>query len=147
MTATRAGFTVLEVLTALVVIGVLVAVAVPTWQTHAMRVRRHEAMSALLDLQRAQDLYFGRHARYAGPAQLSAAAPAGLGLGATTTHGYYSLALHLADDGLAFQATAAAESGTGQSADERCARFTIDNLGQRRAADASGRDRSADCWH
>lgn len=147
MIATRAGFTVLEVLTALVVVGVLVAVAVPTWQTHAMRVRRHEAMSALLDLQRAQDAYFGRNARYAGASQLSTAAPAGLGIDATTTHGYYSLALRTAGDGLAFEATAAPASGAGQSADERCARFTIDNLGQRRAADATGRDRSADCWH
>jgi len=35
----RRGFTVMELLTALVVIAVLAAVAVPLWRTHLLRVR------------------------------------------------------------------------------------------------------------
>ena len=68
------GFTTVEILTALVVIAVLAAIAIPMWRTHLLRVRRAEARNALTSLQAAQDRYFGRHARYANAAQLTARA-------------------------------------------------------------------------
>jgi type IV pilus assembly protein PilE len=140
------GFTLLEVLTVAVVIGVLTAIAVPSWQTHVLRTRRGEATAALLDLQRAQDRYFGTHARYAPAAQLDSAPPDGLGMHELTPLGAYRLELNTAADGLGFLATATVVPSSGQAGDERCARFTIDHLGQRRATDASGIERSADCW-
>jgi type IV pilus assembly protein PilE len=143
----RRGFTVAEVLTALVVIAVLAAIAIPMWRTHLLRVRRAEARDALTNLQAAQDRWFGRHARYATAAQLTARAPDGLELEATTIHGLYSLTLETSADGLGYLATARAMPSAGQQSDDRCATFTIDHVGQMSAADSSGADRSADCWH
>jgi len=141
------GFTIAEILTAAVVIAVLAAIAIPSWRTHTLRVRRAEARDALTALQAAQDRYFGRNARYATAAQLSAAPPGGLGLTATTAHGLYDLTLETSADGLGYLATARAVARGGQDADDRCATFTIDHVGQMSATDASGKDRSADCWH
>ena len=75
--ATR--FTITEMLTALVVVVVIAAVAVPMWRTHELRIRRQDAIDALLAVQAAQDEYFGKHARYADEAQLRAQRAAGLG--------------------------------------------------------------------
>jgi type IV pilus assembly protein PilE len=147
MHSRRRGFTAIEILTALVVVGVLAAIAIPMWRTHLLRVRRAEARDALTGLQAAQDRYFGAHARYADAAQLAVRAPDGLGLSTSSAHGLYALTLETSADGLGFLATARALARAGQDGDERCAVFTIDHVGQMAASDASGVDRSADCWH
>jgi type IV pilus assembly protein PilE len=144
---TRSGFTLAELLTALVVVAVLAAVAVPLWRVHLLRVRRTEATAALIALQSAQDRHFGRHARYADAAQLTRAAPEGLGLQTHSAHGYYDLTLQTSDDGLGYRATARAAHAAGQAEDTRCAEFTLDQNNRRNAVDAAGNDRSADCWH
>lgn len=140
------GFTLAELLTALVVVAVLAAVAVPLWRVHLLRVRRAEATTALIAIQTAQDRYFGRHARYAGAADFTRAAPEGLGQRTHSDGGHYELALSTGDDGLAYIATTRAVRATGQSDDSRCTEFTLDQNNRRRAVDADGNDRSADCW-
>jgi len=142
----RLGFTLTELLTALVVVAVLTAVAVPLWRVHLLRVRRTEATTALLALQSTQDGYFGRHARYADAAQLTRPAPDGLGLPAQSEHGYYDISLRTSDDGLGYLATARAARAAGQADDTRCVEFTLDENNRRRAVDSEGNDRSADCW-
>src|SRR5262245_61071827 len=138
------GVTLAELLTALVVVAILAAMAVPLWRVHLLRVRREDGMAALLAVQAAQDRYFGKYARYATAAQL--AATDGLGLGARSERGYYDLDLRSTDDGLGYTARAIAARGTGQSDDTRCAEFMLDQNNRRRAVDSEGNDRSADCW-
>jgi len=140
------GFTLTEVLTALIVIAVLAAIAVPMWRTHLLRVRRSEAIAALTALEAAQDRFFGRNARYADGAQLSAEAPAGLVLKNTSDHGFYSLEVRASADGLAYLATARVIAQQGQNGDTRCVELSIDHVGVRRASDSNGEDRSQDCW-
>jgi type IV pilus assembly protein PilE len=140
------GFTWLEVLTAIVVVGVLAAIAIPSWQTHLLRARRGDATAALVELQRAQDTFFGRHARYADASQLATPAPGGLGLAAVSARGFYGIDMTTDADGLGYTATARILATAGQSADTRCVVLSIDHFGQRRAADGDGNDRTADCW-
>ena len=142
----RRGFTLVEVLTALVVIAVLTAIAVPTWRTHLLRARRGDGMAALIALQSAQDRYFGRNARYATAAQLAASPPAGLGLAENSARGFYRIELEATSDGLGYTATARVLPQEGQAADTRCVELGIDHNGIRRAQDADGVDRAADCW-
>lgn len=138
------GFTLAEILTVLVVIAVLTAIAIPMWRAHVLRVNRAEARDALIALMAAQDKYFGRHARYA--TRLDAGSE-GLGLAAATARGRYAITLATHADGLGYLATARATAGDGQDSDSRCVELTIDHVGQMRAVDAAGTDRSADCWH
>lgn len=140
----RGGFTLPEILTVLVVLAVLVAVAIPSWRQHVMRARRTVAKEMLVQLQVEQEKFFGRNARYATADELFLPEPAGLGLAAAAGDADYRLSLETAADGLAFTATA--RSAAAQSADTRCVTFTIDHVGRRTAADAAGVDRSGDCW-
>ena len=140
------GFTMVEILTVVVVIAVLAAIAVPLWRVHLLRVRRADAIQALIAVQNAEDRYFGRQARYASGAQLTSPEPDGLGLASRTSHDYYDIDVR-SPDGLAFTATARASPAAGQAGDTRCVEFSIDQNGMRRAVDADGKDRSADCWH
>ena len=148
MTTPRAarGFTLAEVLTALVVVVIVTAVAVPMWRNHQLRIRRADAIGSLLALQAEQDRFFGQNAHYADAAALTRKPPAGLGLTTSTTHGFYSIELRTADDGLAYSATARPVAHQDVEADTRCAQFSIDHLGMRRATDAAGKERTADCW-
>src|SRR6187401_2868756 len=68
-------FTVKEALTAIVVLVVIAAVALPMWRTHQLKIRREDAANALRAVQVAQDDFFALHARYANEAQLRLAAP------------------------------------------------------------------------
>jgi type IV pilus assembly protein PilE len=138
------GFTVTEVLTVVVVATVLVAVAIPAWRTHQLRARRADAIEMLAGLQRAQDLHFARQARYAAAAQLTSPRPAGLEFATASRRGFYRLDLQVADDGLGYLATARARPGGVD--DSRCSALSIDQNGRRRAVDAAGEDRTADCW-
>jgi type IV pilus assembly protein PilE len=140
------GITLAELATALVVLAVLTAIAVPTWKTHTLRVRRTDAIEALTALQAAQDGFFGRHARYADAAKLALAVPDGLGLADRSSQRHYRIELRTSDDGLGYLASAKPVSTDAQSADTRCSEFTIDHNGRRHAVDADGVDRSADCW-
>jgi type IV pilus assembly protein PilE len=140
------GFTLSEVLTALVVLAVLIAVAIPMWRTHELQTRRDDAIGALLAVQKAQDRYFGQHARYATEAQVAGSPPAGLGVPLQSRLGSYRITIHTSADGLGFQASARALPTQASQADTRCAELRIDQNGRRFAADADGVDRSADCW-
>jgi type IV pilus assembly protein PilE len=140
------GFTLLEVLTAVVLVGVLAAIAIPSWRTHLLRARRGDAAAALVEVQKAQDTFFGRHARYADAVQLTTPAPGGLGLAAESARGFYRIEMATSADGLGYIATARVLATAGQSADTRCVALSIDHFGQRRAVDSDGNDRTPDCW-
>ena len=139
-------FTITEILTALVVLVVLVAVAVPMWRTHELRVRRQEAIDALRAVQTAQDEYFGKHARYADEAQLRESSPQVLSGNGMSARGDYRLSVHKSADDLTYSAVARVVPLETEVADTRCVELRIDQNGRRFAVDASGEDRSADCW-
>lgn len=140
------GFTLAEILTALIVVAVLVALAVPMWRNHQLRVHRAEGQAALIAAQAAQDKFFATHARYANGAEIPALAPAGLGLAPLSEHGFYRIEVSASADGLAYVATARVTAAQGQADDSRCVELSLDQNGRRRAVDTDGADRSADCW-
>jgi type IV pilus assembly protein PilE len=141
-----AGFTLAEILTALVVVVVLSALAVPMWRTHLLRTHRGDGRAALIAAQSAQDKFFGAHARYASGAELVARPPQGLGLNPVSERGYYRVDMKTSADGLAFVATARVTATEGKVEDVRCVEMTLDQNGRRRAVDDGGEDRSGDCW-
>ena len=141
------GITLIELLIGLVIAAVLAAIAVPTYRAHVIRTQRVDAIAALLRVQAAQEKYFVEHGRYA--SDLTAPAPAGLGLPATSEEGYYSVRLSVGSEGAvpaSYTATATPIPGKGPVDDRRCQFFSIDQNGLRRAQDTEGRDRTDDCW-
>lgn len=134
----QSGITVAEMLTGVVALAVIVAVALPLWHTHRLRVQRRDAIDGLLAVQTAQDAHFAAHARYADNA--------GLGEAARSRLGYYDIGVQRAADELAYVASARIAKGKGRD-DARCAELRLDEHGRRSAISASGEDTTADCWN
>ena len=60
----RRGFSMIELLIAMVIIGVLASVAMPAWHDHVIRTRRNEAQATLFRLMLQQERYFTQNGSY-----------------------------------------------------------------------------------
>jgi Tfp pilus assembly protein PilE len=129
------GLTLIEILTVLVALTVVVAVAIPLWRTHELRTQRQSAMKVLRAIQTAQDRHFADQARYSDLEHLK------VDLGKTR----YTFEVKTSGDELAYVATALATRRE-HAFDARCARLSIDQHGRHFAADDAGEDSTADCW-
>jgi type IV pilus assembly protein PilE len=115
----QGGFTIVELLIAVVIVGVLAAVALPSFFNQIRKGRRSEAFAALAAVQQAQEKWRSSNPQYATNTQLTAAPPDGLGLTSGTPTGYYTVVLGSTSD-TAYTATATAVSGTSQGNDDGC---------------------------
>jgi type IV pilus assembly protein PilE len=82
------GFSLIEVLVTCVIVGILAAIALPSYQKQIQKTRRSDAKSALVGAAGQMERYFTERSTYA---------TATLGTGgvyaATTQNGYYTLSL------------------------------------------------------
>jgi len=116
-TRVRQGFTLVECAAVCAVAALLVVVAIPSYQGHALRASRLDAVQALTRVQMAQEQYRSAHGLYAG--DMSALR----GVMPVSDQGRYtvSLALTGADS---YRATAQARGA--QARDTRCTALTLD---------------------
>ena len=141
MRPTQNGVTLIELLTVIVVLGILASIAVPSYRNYLLRAQRTEATTALLNLQAAQEKFYLQNNAYTD--QVAAAPPAGLGLMATTERGFYDIAVVLGAGGQTYTANATPVAGAGQADDTRCTGFSVNDTGARGATGPGGRDY---CW-
>ena len=80
------GFSLIELMIAVAVIGLLLAIALPSFIDSVRKGRRSEAFSAINAVQQAQERWRANHSTYA--SSLS-----DVGVAATTTNGYYTIAI------------------------------------------------------
>lgn len=115
-----AGFTLMELIFAIAIVGVLTTLAYPNFTQSVRKSRRVEALDALMQLQLAQERYRLNNPSYATLAQL--------GIAATTPEGNYTLAVVNPLAGT-YTATATAVAGTSQVDDRvgsvSCAVLTV----------------------
>jgi len=60
------GFSLVELMIVVVIIGILAAVAVPAYFNHILRSRQADAYHNLLDIKAAQEMYYSLENKYAG---------------------------------------------------------------------------------
>jgi len=138
------GFTLIELMTTVVIVAILGMVAFPAYRQYAQRAQRADATSALLRLATAQEKFFLQNNTYT---LNTGAPPVGLGI-AASDHGYYNLAVAAggAGIGLSYTATATPPGGSPQFDDTVCRNFAINEQGTRTATDSGGGDTTAECW-
>lgn len=111
------GFTLIEVMVAIAITGIVGALALPSFLSQMSQARRSDAIEALSAVQQAQERWRGMQPSYA--ASLSA-----LGLTAASKTGDYSVALsNVSGSGYTVRATAVA--GRRQAGDTACTTITL----------------------
>ncbi|MEJ1965719.1 MAG: type IV pilin protein [Gammaproteobacteria bacterium] len=139
----QAGVTLMELLTVMVVIGILAAIAVPSYRSYLLRANRADAKSALLEVRVAQEKYFLQNNKYTD--KVTDAPPTGLGMSGSTTHGYYAISIPTLGTGAqSYTAKATPIAGAGQTDDKKCDSFTLSDTGVRGITGTS--PDSDSCW-
>ena len=140
------GMTLIELVVVIMIVGVLAAVAIPSYRAYVIRSQRSDAKDALLALATQQEKFYLQCNTYA---TVIAGAPnclAGeLQAADASENGWYDLAIDAAD-ATSFTVTATAIAGENQAQDTECQTFTVTDRGVRTAADDGGTDNTAECW-
>lgn len=88
MNKTPHGFTLIELMITVVILGTLAAIAYPAYQDRVEKARRADAQAALLELSTLMEGYYTENNTYVG-----AATPADVGGSATSAKRYYNLSI------------------------------------------------------
>lgn len=147
----RRGFSLIELMVALAVAGILAAIAYPAYTSHMQRGRRADAIAALTAVMQAQERYRGNNATYASTL-------AALDVDISKITPLYTVTLTGVGATSAFDigyvATATAVSGGKQSRDITCKTLAVKLEGATPRYFATGdpgnsgteRDTSTECW-
>jgi type IV pilus assembly protein PilE len=141
------GFTLVELMVVCVVAALLLAIAIPAYNSQVRKSRRTDAKSATMDLA-------GREERYYSTQNAYTATAANLGYAALPSNvdnNYYAINVTVPRAGApantaSYLVTTTPVAGNGQDQDTTCAAFSVDELGRRSAVDGAGNDATATCW-
>lgn len=102
------------------VIGILAALALPSFMDSVRKGRRSDAFAALSAVQQAQERWRSNHTAYTTRlTEAPDASPAGLGLSTASAKGLYTITIEQSSSTL-YTAAASAVSGTTQASDTNC---------------------------
>jgi len=154
------GFTLIELMIAVVIVAILAAVAFPTYQDSVRKSRRAEAKTSLLKVAQILERCFTEFNRYdffdaVNPNDDCPTLTAGPTININTNiapldgQGYYNITTNPGAETLtatSYTLTATPRATGGQNQDTQCATYTLDNTGVKTAVDNGGGNTRAICW-
>jgi type IV pilus assembly protein PilE len=130
----QSGFTLIELLIVVVVIGILAAIAIPSYQDYVTRSRRAEAQSYMMDLALREEKHRANNITYVAHGAL----PGGV---TNTAHYIYTIT---APDANSYTITATAQN-TQATRDTNCAVLELTQSGTK-TSKTSGGTATTGCW-
>lgn len=142
----HSGFSLLELIMALMVFGIIAVIAIPTYQQQLYKSRRTDAQASLISLQLAQEQYRANCLQYATTLASNSSCNADghytLSASTISPNHYYQLSIQSATS-TNYILTATATSA--QIGDINCQTLSIDQSGAKTAHTGNGQI-ATDCW-
>ncbi len=134
----QTGVTLGELMITIAIVGILAAIAYPTFQDQMRKTRRSEAVLALVEMANLEELYYGDNFSYTTTNSV-------LPYPTTTDNGNYALTIPSATTAPAFTVRATIVAGQAQAGDTECATFELTSTNIKSSKDADG-NTSTGCW-
>ena len=134
------GFTLIELLIAIAIIGLIAAIALPSYNASIQKTRRADALTALTRGAMMEERYYTSNNKFSG-------SMSDLG-GGTSDKGYYTISASIATcSNRCFTLSATPVAGKSQVNDETCWTITIDHTGKQSSKNKAGTTNSSKtCW-
>lgn len=132
------GYSLIELMVTVAVVGVLVSISVPTYKNYTMKSRRSEGRSFAMEIMQRQEKYYNENNTYTtNLAQLgySSATP-------TSEKGYYQVTATAASDGITNNVIITAQPIGSQTSDTECGSFIYNSNGVKSTSTSS-----TTCWN
>jgi type IV pilus assembly protein PilE len=137
------GFSLIELLVVLLIVGIVSAIALPSYTQHVQRGHRAEAIGALLEAQHFMERFYSAHGRYDGSAQEPGKLPE-LPLRLQGIPANSTLRYQLRLDSATVNAYELQAEPVGSMVNDECGVLTLNQTGLKGLGDS---DLSvADCW-
>ncbi|MEM5550021.1 type IV pilin protein [Pseudoalteromonas sp. NEC-BIFX-2020_002] len=130
-----AGFTLIELMITVAILGIIASVALPSYFEHVKRTARTEAVTALLDAANRQEQFFVDNRQYTDTLT-------DIGVTTPTEHGFYKITVERDNAAGTFSFTATPVAGPTLKDDE-CKTLTIDDTGLKTSTGSADHSR---CW-
>lgn len=146
------GFTLIELMMVVAIIGVLASIAYPSYMESVRKSKRTGAKVAIMEVAQAQERYFSINMKYAdNMTTLRTTAGAGLGDAedyTVTVAGLKSdnTPCGSGDTCVTYTVTAIPKATSHQNSDKSCQQFTLTHTGIQAAEDDNNIDTSTICW-
>lgn len=127
------GFTLIELMIAVAVLGIIAAIAYPSYQEQIRKTRRSDAKAALMDAAAKAERHYTQFGNYGGTIPIPA----------TSENGYYTITLTAATTASP-QTYSITATRAGQQANDKCGNYAIDQTQAKTVA--GGNLGAAQCW-
>ena len=131
MRSSNRGFTLIEIMIVIAIIGIVMTIAAPSFTEYLKKGRRAEVAGLLSEQAQLLERFYSQKNVYTGVAGLSPG------------NDYYTITSTLTDQ--TFLLTAVRKAGTSMATD-KCGDFTITNTGVRSMVNATAGLTTKDCW-